>query len=1614
MMKFLRQWAVLAAVAALVSCGDPNERSSGAGGERNSERGEASVSSAPAPEEEREEDLPFAFLRTEVLSGSRQPTLCLVFSELLDSTRDYEPYVAIDREVALAAKDKTLCVEGLSYGEEATLTLRAGLPSREGEELARDEEVTLTFSDRPPVVQFAGSGIVLPRDGAGGVGVQTINVDEVAVAITRLNDRALTLRRITEGYAGGEGVYQYVPFDERPGELGDPIFEGTLLTEGPRNTLTTTLLPIEESLGELEAGAYYIELEDQAALERGENQPARAARWVVVTDLAMTAYRSQGSLDVVLRSLSNASPMGGVQVRLVAQSNEVLATERSNRQGRVTFPAPLLRGEEGNRPKLIVAESRGGEFAFLDLDRAPLDLSALDVGGRMPAEGTEAFVTTERGVYRPGETVHLTALLRDEAGRASDGQPGHIVVLRPNGTEQQRLPIQRWTRAGSVVRDIMLPEAASRGRWQAVVELEGLGKVGAVSFSVDDFVPQRLALDLSADDAPLGLDEDRTIRADARFLYGAPGSGLRVFGTVRVEEDPRPFQDFEAYGFGLHDEPFRGKLIELGTQTTDGAGTADLTIEGGALPKMAAAPLRLRTVIRVEEPGGRAVQDDLRIPYRPAAFYPGIKPRFEGTVPRGGAAGFDIVAVGPDGALQQEELAYRLVRRDFDYDWYQERGGRWRWRRFERLVPVADGLIETITEEAVPLDTRGLPWGDYVLTLAQEGRDLSSYGFYVGYGGRTESGTPAPDQVRVWVSDEAPAIGEDVTVSIVAPYAGRGEVAVAAGEIVEIRPFVTDGSGFAEITLTASDDWDRGAYLLASVFTEREPGVVPVPRRAVGAVYVPLDRSRREREVRIEAPRLIRPGQKATLTVLSPGSSRKPIYAAIAAVDEGILALTKYETPDPAEALFGKPRLVTSIYDDYGRVLDPDTGQLGELRSGGDAIGGAGLSVVPTKTVALFSGPIELTTGGAYPSPSATFELDIPDFAGELRVMALVWSEEAVGSASRAVTVRDEVAAELVLPRFLAPGDQALATLSVDNVEGEPGEYSFELTGEGPLQASAEQRFELEQGERSDRAVEVSGTGVGVARLEFVGTGPDFFQTERSYDIELRSAFLPERRTLRRVLEPGESWSVPEELLAGLEVSSASLLVSASPTPIDRRAVARSLTSYPYACTEQLVSRATALLTDPRRSTEDTGRLQRIIETILERQSPDGAFGMWRVGDRGASPWIGAYTVDMLMEAQRQNLPVPDSALERAYLALQPVSQGELFRAYGYDGRISRAPWTIDTQEALDERSSAYALYVLAKAGLADRSRLRYLHDARLSRTSSALAKAHLAGGLAAIGDAGRARNAFTAAIDDLGYQNDGDYYQTPLRDAAAAIELLAEAGEDERARKLWDQTAEETPEPEGLTTQESAFLLRASDAFAGGRTNAFVTYDGSRFESVVLKEQEIAGAPFTNDSDRPVTVTASLSGHPSSPPPATASGLEVRKELLTLEGRAAEAELNQGDRVLIVLTVRPSNVREAQLVVTDLLPAGLEIETVLGPGDAADSSPFAFLGMLSETSIAEKRDDRFVASLTKRGEDILRFAYIARAVTPGDFAFPGAVAEDMYRLETFGRSESGRLTVAP
>jgi uncharacterized protein YfaS (alpha-2-macroglobulin family) len=1557
---------------------------------------------------------PLSYLGWETVEADNAPQACLLFSESFNRANetDLKPFIRVTPETpfSIKAEGRKICVLGLAYGQTYRVVSRKGLTADAGAELPGSRAANVTFQDKPAFVGFAGTGIILPETQDARLVLKTVNVERVDLKIYRVNDRILSQYSPDQGENGVEGRYvsTYIASDKRV-----EIAAETLEIDSAKNAMVETTFDLAGIISAQGPGAYIV-MAENAGGDLSDYRNAKALRWIISTDLALTSYRGASGLDVSVRSIKTAGLQAGVRLDLVARNNEQLAETLTDSQGRARFEAPLLAGQGPLTPKMIMAYGPDGDYAVLDLARAPLDLTAMDVQGRDVGLGLDIFNFTDRGIYRPGETVHLTALLRDADARAVTGRTLVVELLRPDGKRQDTRRLAPEDMAGGYVTALDLPDTAARGRWTISMTVEGTEVETSTKISVEDFVPQKLKLTLSPEEPAILRDGGTSeITLDAQFYYGAPGSALDTEAKARVQRDPNPFPHHKGYSFGDVAETFQEQVFDLEISLTDEEGSAKtrLSLAGRTIDSQ--TPLRASVVLGVAEPGGRYVRDGLFVPIRTEDQYIGFNTRFDGRAKRNAPANIDLIAVDAGGARIASAVDWSLFRESYGYNWYRE-NDRWVYRGRKRDQYVDSGRI-AISADAPARWGKSLDYGRYRLETVDADGTIASVRFGVGWYNTGE--TDAPDRILVGATDLPETPGGSFLLNLEAPYAGQGDIVIADHKVRSLRT-ISIPEGVSSVRIPYEAEWGHSIYAMVTLYTPLDADKKQSAKRAVGLTHIALGRSSQTIDVSLNTPDRVAPRETIEVPITLSGAVNGKAYLTLAAVDEGILALTKFRSPDAAETLFAKMAFALDVQDDYARILEPWSATT--TRSGGDSLGGAGLSVVPTQTVALFRGPVTVRNG------KAVVPLDLPDFNGELRLMATAWTKNAVGSASKPLKVRDAVPATLALPRFLAPGDRAVATLSLDNIDGTPGTYRSRVSAAGLLDAT-DATFDLPVGTRDQSSVEILAEGVGVYEVETEISGPRDYGVTSVNPIEVRSPFRPVSRRFLTPIEPGESYRLPDEMFEGYARNSASIDVGVSPLPgLNPAAYVNALSRYPYGCTEQTVSSAMPLLYVEQlggfKDSSDVQTRTGISKAILKlgsRQSPSGAFGLWSEGDGALAPWLQLYVTEFLVEADRRDFDVPEDILTTAMDAAKSLSDMNRNSGLGLDFDLGDA--SRNRQELRRAERAAYAHHILVRAGQPDASGARYVHDTFGARMTNPLAQAYLGAALSQIGDADRAEVAFERAMSELGSDRKHEYYfySSRNRNVAGVLAIGGEAIPGETSAALLKELADR--DPARMSTQERSYIVRAIAGILASSDKANFRMKGADFTGALSPKQIGDGVEITNNDDRRLFVSVDIEASPMKALPAMEEGFTVSKSLFTLKGKPITGDrLQQGDQVIVLIDAEADDRRDKMVVINDMLPAGLEIETVLTPEDAktrnGDAGIYDFLGTLSYVDLQEARDDRFVASdrirRWYRSDRDIRVAYIARAVTPGSFTFPGTIVEDMYRPDVVGTTEASELLI--
>jgi uncharacterized protein YfaS (alpha-2-macroglobulin family) len=1560
--------------------------------------------------EDLRKDHGFRILDYKVDSDSASPRICFQLSDPVQRGKvDFAPFVAVSGNgtFAITAEEQQVCIEGVKHGERYAIVLRQGLPSSVGETLLKSADYEIYVRDRSPEVRFGGKTYVLPRIGQVGIPVVSVNTAKVNIVVNRIGDRSLLSTVRSDDFLSQISAY-------RAGQISDQdgvrVWKGTLDVKPIPNTDVTTAFPVLEAVGKLEAGVYVMTAWPESAAD--DDDASRATQWFVVSDFGLTAFSGSDGVHVLTKSLATAAPMSGVELRLIAKNNEVLDTKTTDQDGYVHFSPGLARGTGGLAPSMVVATDGKGDYGFLDLQLTAFDLTDRGVKGRLVQTALDAMLFTERGVYRSGETVFVTTLLRDAKGAVVPNMPLTIIIQRPDGVEYKRVKLDDQGLGG---RSLALPllSDAQHGTWriQAFADPKG-DAIGETSFLLEDYVPQKLEVMLKPADKVLKAGQPARIGVDVRFLYGAPGSDLDISGNTTIEpiaEGGLP--GLEGYTVGLQDEPFENQqnALEEGA-TTDAKGHADVIVPLDDVT--APRPLEAKITLTVSEAGGRSLDRTVTLPIRPSHPVIGVKKLFgDDQLSENSLAKFELVAADANGVrMAQKGVDWTLSEIHKNYQWFR-RDGSWQFEAITATRKVGDGHLDIAAGAPATLETQ-VKYGSYRLDVrSADGTAQTAVSFYAGWGGGATADTP--ETLEVTLDKHDYNSGDTAKLHFSSRFAGTATLAVVSDGVYDIKT-VEAKSGDNEVDVPIKSNWGAGAYMVALVHRPLDAAAKRLPGRALGLAWFGIDPASHVLGIDLSTPDKVRPRGKLEIPVKLTGlAAGEEAYVEVSAVDLGILNLTDYQVPKPGEYFFGQRQMSAEVRDLYGFLIDGMQGEKGAIRSGGDA--GAGLKAdTPTQPpLARYSGIVKVGPDG-----TAKVSFDLPAFNGTVRVMAAAWSKTKVAHASKDVIVRDPVVAEATLPRFLNLGDQTRFNIDVNNVEAPAGDFAVDVDVHGPLvlpASATHSSLKLAEHERKSIQIPVTAAGLGTGTLDVTlsGSAGSFTQT-------LAVKIEPGRPALyRRIVKPmppQASLTVSKDLIAEFLPTTGSVGVSVAPlVAIDVAALLQALDRYPYGCTEQTVSRAMPLLYVNQLASSERlgidpdldGRIKNSIERVLSRQSSNGSFGLWSQ-ESSDDIWLDAFTTDFLTRARERNFDVPQLALQSSLDRLRNfvVNHADL--------------------KAEDADGFAYAAYVLARNHRPIIADLRYAADTKLDVFESPFARAQIAAALSLLGDKARAQTAFTSALDQLRHVKDQGVsrpdYGSRLRDGAGTLALAAESGLPQAELVKASMVVDDARNGRIYTsTQEDAWLVLAAQALAATSKELTVKVDGEDRKGALnmsYSEDDLQARPVTvqNTSDLPAQSILTVSGNPLVEDPAASQGYTIVREYYKIDGSKADlTKVKQNDRLVVVLKITEPETKYARLLVVDPLPAGLEIDNP----KLMSSDTLSALDWLKQDvteSAAEYRDDRFVVAADRASGQpaFFNFAYLVRAVSPGHYVHPPATVEDMYRPERFGRTGFGTFDVAP
>ena len=1563
-----------------------------------------------------------------------------------------------------------------------TLKIRKGLTARNDAVLKQDYMTRLKIPDIKPQLRFLGDGFFLARKGQLNLGLATINVERVELDIEKVFANNLIY------------VSKLERWSRWSRNLGKPIHTEVLDVPSQLNEEVTMPISLEEYLSDEHVGIFKVVARNE------RNKWNSAYQWVLITDLGISAKRLGDRMYVWVKSLSTGKSVPGARVKLISDNNQTLFSGATNWAGFIEF-TDVAEKTENFTPFMITVEKRD-DLAFIQLDRHKISTADFNIAGSAYLQkGYEAFLYTSRGVYRPGETVQLAGIVRGPKHKTPQPLPTRIEVISPDGRILRELR-QQTNKSGACDVQILIPDYALTGSYIAKMRIADR-VVGSTQFQVEEFMPDRMKVALTVDKTTYKLGDELDIEVTAINLFGPPAVGRKVQVACVLEAAPFVMDNmpqgtdakkWSSFVFGNAYSNFEKQRIELGEAKTDTAGKAHYQF---TTPVTLKAPSLLNGVLTatVSEVGGRAVTASHRVVIHPHSHYVGLRQTTTGDVKINKPIRFDYIAID-DAMVAAQGRALKLSLHKIHWNTIlrQNTAGRYEYVSEPQTTEVETQLL-TSGEEAQTVTLTPSDYGEYRVRI----EDITSTAtaelkFYVSGWGDTPVSMEHPTRLDLTLDKPIYRPEQTAKLSIKAPFPGTLLLTVEREKVLSHRTIVMKNNT-ATVSIPVRYAYRPNVYLSATL-TRPVPTEAatngkqsPLPMRAFGVIPLKIDATRKRLSVEMSLEQADDTGKTKRIALFGPRKDTEPMGGSlqvsesennevtvrpnsevniafqvqgrrswqkydvcIAAVDEGILALTDFRTPNPHDYFYRQRGLKTRAFDMYSGIL-PEIADITDNSStggdGGPMTAQAGRrkrlstgSIRRVKPVSLWSGFVKTDGNGR-----GTVQFKIPQFNGTLRLMAVAFAGGDYGATEAYLTVREPIVLTPTFPRFLAGGDKVRVPVTLFNGTGEQAEFTVKLQAEGDVQllsASSEssvvspqssvkegsvaatrnsltenQQLKTENSLSIDKEVEAGAEtqlffdllvqdAIGEANFNLSAQG-NTEMTQLEVKIPLRSVAPPVTKTGQGVVRAGE----PVDFIfpANLIPNSSEFSLTLSPFPNIRFAESlRYLIRYPHGCLEQTTSKIFPLLyfSDLARSVEPILAAEDSVDYyitsgIIKIESmlrPNNRFAYWP-GGTYANPWSSIYASHFLVEARKAGYEVAD----RVYDAMLEGLKAQAKFSPNRENETKR----IKRQISL----ATYAAYVLAAAGHPDRGTMHYLKNRGLSGLSD-YSHFQLAGAFALSGEMETALSMLPVSVSlpvngkGTGQRETGGTFDSPIRAQAIMLDVLAEVNANHPSVPMLVKNLSEAAS-EGnrwTTTQENAFAFLALGKILKKQMDRNYTgtlkLNGEHFADFEAMEMR-----YTDEAWDGTRVQLAVEGEGSCYYYWSAFGiqrdsfieeyereLQVSRRYFNKDGEGRTGTFAHGDLIVAEITVKALTADLENVVIVDMLPTGFEIEN---PRLESRAGIPWLKAQDFKPDYLDIRDDRLIFFGTFPRQRERKFYYALRAVTQGEFTLPPIVAEAMY-----------------
>ena len=1540
-----------------------------------------------------------------------------VVMENLASLIRFEP--AVKFSVQQTEDGFTISSEYFDADKSYVLNINKGVRGRIGGVLREQYSNNVVFGELEPSLSFGNSkAVYLSALGNQNIEVRITNVPKVKVIISKIYEsNLLTAQRY--GYSpkdsrgaseGEDGEYYGGDYDYNSDlSLGDVIYEQEIDTRSLPKYGNSRLFTfnVEDRLPDFK-GIYHIKLRSAT------NYWVSDSRFISKSDLGLIAREGKDKLFVFANSIKTAQPVNGMNVVVYGNNNQVLGTGATNADG--VAEVALSRKEfAGFKPAMIIAKT-ANDFNYLPFNSTRVNTSKFDVGGKHSnSTGLDAFIYAERDIYRPGEKVNFSVILRDRQWKSPGELPVKMKFLLPNGKELKNFR-KTLNAQGATDGDVDISEAAITGSYTLEVYTSNDILLTSKNFSIEEFVPDRIKVSAKLDKPYLEPGMSTHLAINAVNFFGPPAANRNYEAEIQVSSINFNPKKYETFNFSIENQGLSfDKVVKEGS--TDENGNANELYEAPALFANKGL-LKATFYATVFDETGRPVSRTASANIYTQKMFFGIGSDGYWYYPLNQMVKFPIIALDKDEhVLNGARASVKVIKHEYrtvisksgDYFRYES-------QKDDKVVAEQNVAIsgENSTYSFVPRSP-----GEYELQVAVPGsesyvsKSFYSYGFWGGENTSFEVNTEG--NIDIEADKSSYEAGENAKLLFKTPFSGRMLVTLETDKVVSYQ-YVNVDNRTASVDLKMTAEHLPNVFVTATLIKPHDVSEIPLTV-AHGYKSLRVEEKSRKINVEIVAQKSVRSRTHQKVTVKAAPNS----FVTLAAVDNGVLQITGFQTPDPYNHFYAAKALEVNGYDLYPLLFPELKATLSSTGGDGELEMSKRTNPMPAKRfkiVSYWSGSTK--TGG---SGEAEFEFDIPQFSGEVRLMAVAYKDESFGSGESAMTVADPLVLSTALPRFLSPGDTVTVPVTITNTTKGSTSATATLHVSSPLSVLGDKQQSVSLNSNSEgqaifQVVASPAVSTGKVKVEVQGLGEKF--TDET-EISVRPASPLQVVTGSGSFTGGNVQRINIPLNDFLPNSTDyQLVVSRSPA-LELGKQLRYLVSYPYGCTEQTVSTAfpqlyigdlaDQLRTNVVGKSAANWNVQEAIRKIKLRQLYNGAVTLWD-GEGTEDWWATIYAAHFLLEAQKAGFEVDKNVLNGilSYMNNRLKNKETILYYYNRDQKKKIAP-----------KEVAYSLYVLALAGKPNVSAMNYYKANGMLLSLDC--KYLLSVAYAVAGDKAKFKELLPSSFaGEVSVAQTGGSYYSDIRDESIALNALLDADpSNTQIPVMAKHVADKLKQRYWYSTQECSFSFLALGKMARAASKATLS-----------AEVKVNGKTVGTVSVSPLKLTAKQLGGTNIEITSKGEGrlyyywqsegisvsgaykeedsyIKVRRRFFDRYGRAVDGNtFNQNDLIVVQITLEKSYAGDVDnIAISDILPAGFEIEnprTKEIPG-------MEWIKDAATPTALDVRDDR-INLFDNLSSSRQTYYYAVRAVSPGNYRMGPVSAEAMYNGEYHSYNGGGVIRV--